>query len=186
VLHLDRTDADGSRSSRAAAVLRVPDEDQHEAGRSPGMLHKASVTGGYLLASVIGLVLGMALGRAFVYPPPEPPTAMYKHAMAFVRACEAAGAEISTLRRATFFLDSCALPIVTPLLSEEGQVIVSRTVEGFTDDDDGGRVTYSVKMDGRGVDKWRAIEVKRAPNGLMLDSSLLVTRRSAMPTSAQR
>jgi hypothetical protein len=90
------------------------------------------------------------------------------------------------LRRATFFIDNCSTPIVTPLFGEEGQVIVSRTVEGFTDDDDGGRVIYSVKMDGRGIDKWRALEVKQAPTGITLDASLLPIRRPVLPTSAQR
>ena len=154
--------------------------------RSPGTIRKGSVAGGYLLAGAVGLVLGVGLGRAFVYPAPEPPTAMYKRSAAFVRACEAAGAEIASLRRATFFIDDCSAPIVTPLFGSEGQVIVSRTVEGFTDDDDGGRVIYSAKMDGRGVDKWRVLEIKRAPSGLTLDASLLPTRRSAVPTSAQR
>ena len=50
--------------------------------------------------AAVGLVLGMGLGRAFVYPAPEPPTAMYKRSAAFVRACEAAGVEIARLRRA--------------------------------------------------------------------------------------
>ena len=100
---------------------------------------------------------------------------MYKRSDAFVRACEAAGAEISKLRRASFFLESCSAPIVTPILSEEGHVIVRRAVLGHADDDDGERVTYSVKMDGRAVDKWRALEVKRAPNHLTLDTSLLPT-----------
>jgi hypothetical protein len=128
----------------------------------------------------------MGLGRAFVYPAPEPPTAMYKRSGAFVRACEAAGVEIASLRRATFFVDDCSAPIVTPLFGHEGQVIVSRTVEGHASDDDGGRMTYSVKMDGRGVDTWRALEVRQAPGALTLDVSLLPTKRSAVPTAAQR
>jgi hypothetical protein len=111
---------------------------------------------------------------------------MYKRSAAFIGACEAAGAEISKLRRATFFIDNCSRPIVTPLFGEEGQVIVSRTVEGLANDDDGGRVIYSVKMDGRGIDKWHAIEIKRAPTGLTLDASLLPARRPVLPTSAQR
>ena len=65
-------------------------------------------------------------------------------------------------------------------------MIVSRTVEGHANDDDGGRVTYSVKMDGRGADTWRALEVRRAPSALTLDASLLPTKRSAVPTAAQR
>jgi hypothetical protein len=170
-------------------VLRLIEKDAagpRADARSSGTIRNARVAGGYLLAGAVGLGLGMGLGRAFVYPPPEPPTAMYTRAAAFVRACEAAGAEIASLRRATFFIDDCSAPIVTPLFGAEGKVIVSRTVEGFTDDDDGGRVVYSVKMDGRGVDKWRALEIKRAPSGLTLDASLLPTWRSAVPTSAQR
>ena len=111
---------------------------------------------------------------------------MYKRSAALVQACKAAGVEISRLRRATFFIDDCSAPIVTPLFGYEGQVIVSRTVEGYANDDDGGRVTYSVKMDGRGGDTWRALEVRRAPGGLTLDASLLPTRRSAVPTSVER
>jgi hypothetical protein len=111
---------------------------------------------------------------------------MYKRSAAFMGACEAAGAEISKLRRTTFFVDNCSTPIVTPLFGEEGHVIVSRTVEGLANDDDGGRVIYSVKMDGRDVDTWRALEVRRPPNGVALDASLLPTKRSALPTSAQR
>ena len=183
VLRLIRKDAGGARLPQAAQVLRPAGEGQRGQARSLGTIR---VAGGYLLAVAVGLVLGMGLGRAFVYPAPEAPTAMYKRSAAFARACEAAGAEIARLRRATFFIDDCSAPIVTPLFGSEGQVIVSRTVEGFTDDDDGGRMIYSVKMDGRGIDKWRALEIKRAPNGLALDASLLPTKRSAMPTSAQR
>lgn len=111
---------------------------------------------------------------------------MYKRAGAFVRACEAAGTEIASLRRATVFIDNCSAPIVTPLFGSEGQMIVSRTVAGHADDDDGGRVTYSVKMDGRGVDTWRALEVRRASSALTLDASLLPTRRPSVPIAAQR
>jgi hypothetical protein len=111
---------------------------------------------------------------------------MYKRSAAFMGACEAAGAEISKLRRTTFFVDNCSTPIVTPLFGEEGHVIVSRTVEGLANDDDGGRVIYSVKMDGRGIDNWRAIEVKRAPSGLTLDASLLPAKRPVVSTSAHR
>jgi hypothetical protein len=72
------------------------------------------VSGGYLLAGAVGIVLGVGLGRAFVYPTPEPPTAMHKRSAAFMGAGEAAGAEISKMRRATFFIDNCSTPIVTP------------------------------------------------------------------------
>jgi hypothetical protein len=186
VLRLTRNDAGGPRLPQAAEVQRPAGEDQREQARSFGAVRKGRIAVGYLMAGAVGLVLGTGLGRAFLYPAPEPPTAMYKRSAAFVRACEAAGAEIARLRRATFFIDDCSAPIVTPLFGAEGQVVVSRTVEGFTNDDDGGRVIYSVKMDGRDVDKWHALEIKRAPSGLTLDASLLPTKRSALPTSAQR
>jgi hypothetical protein len=128
----------------------------------------------------------MGLVSVFLSSTPEPATALYKRSNALVRACEAAGTEISRLRRATFFIDDCSAPVVTPIFGEEGRLIVSRTVEGEADDDDGGRVTYSVKMDGRSIDRWRAIEVRLAPSRLTLDASLLPTTRSATPTSMQR
>ena len=133
---------------------------------------------GYLLAGSLGFVAGLWLGSAFISAAPDASTALYKRSNAFVGACETAGVEISRLRRAAFFIDDCSLPIVTPIFGEEGQLIVSRTVEGYADDDDGGRVTYSVKMDGRGVDKWRALDIKRAPRQLTLDASLLPTKAS--------
>ena len=148
MLRLSRKDAGGPRLPQAASVLWPASEGQPGQGRSSDAIRKGQTIGSYLLAGAVGLVLGMGLGRAFVYPAPEPPTAMYKRSGAFVRACEAAGAEIASLRRATFFIDSCSAPIVTPLFGYEGQVIVSRTVEGHADDDDGGRVTYSVKRRG--------------------------------------
>lgn len=181
-----RKEAGGPRLPQSARVLRPAGEAERGQARPSATFRKGRAAGGYLLAAAVGLVLGMALGRVFVFPAPEPPTAMYKRSGAFVRACEAAGVEIASLRRATTFIDNCSAPIVTPLFGHEGQVIVRRTVEGATEDDDGGRVTYSVKMDGGGVDKWRALEVKKAPSALTLDASLLPTKRSAVPTSAQR
>ena len=131
-----------------------------------------------------GLVAGTLV--AFLTPPSEAGTALYKRATASTLACEAAGAEISTLRRATFFTDDCSAPIVTPVFGQEGYLIVSRMAQGHADDDDGAPVRYSVKMDGRAIDKWRILEVKRAPNHLTLDASLLPTAASALPKAAQR
>jgi hypothetical protein len=186
VLRWIRKVAGGSRVPQAGHVLRPAGEAEHAQVRASGAIRKGSVAGGYLLAAAVGVVVGMAVGRAFVFPAPDPPSAMYKRSAAFVRACEAAGEEIAKLRRGTFVIDDCSAPIVTPLFGEEGLMIVRRTVKGVADDDDGGRVTYSVKMDGRGVDKWRALEIKRAPSGLTLDASLLPTKRSAVPAAAQR
>lgn len=182
VLRLIRNDAGGPRLPHAAEALR-PAGGQ---ARSFGTIRNGRIAAGYLLAGAVGLVLGMGFGRAFLYPVPEPPTAMYKRSAAFVAACKAAGAEIARLQRATFFIDDCSAPIVTPLFGSEGQVIVSRTVEGLTSDGDGGRAIYSVKMDGRGVDKWHALEIKRAPGGLTVDASVLPTKQSGLPMSAQR
>lgn len=186
VLRWIRNDAAGSLVPQAGHVRGPASEAERGQAHASGAIRKGSIAGGHLLAAAVGLVLGMGLGRAFVFPAPEPPIAMYKRSAAFVRACEAAGEEIARSRRATFVIDDCSAPIVTPLFGAEGLVIVRRTVEGVADDDHGGRVTYSVKMDGRGVDKWRALEIRRAPSGLTLDASLLPTKRSAVPTSAQR
>ena len=185
MLRLIGKDPDGPRLPQAAPVLRAAGEGQPGQARPSGAIGKGKAAGSYLLAGAVGLVLGIGLGRAFVYPAPEPPTAMYKRAGAFVRACEAAGAEIASLRRATVFVDDCSAPIVTPLFGSEGRMIVTRTVAGQANDDDGGRVTYSVKMDGRGVDTWRALEVRRAPSALTLDASLLPAKRSSVPIAAQ-
>lgn len=146
---------------------------------SSGAIRKRQGAAGYLLAGAVGLGAGLWLGSVLFSPAPDDAsTAMYKRATAFARACETAGVEISRLRRAAFFIDDCSKPIVTPIFGEEGQLIVTRTVEGHADDDDGGRLSYSVKMDGRGVDGWRAIEIKRVPSRLTLDASLLPTKAS--------
>jgi hypothetical protein len=182
VLRLIRTDAGGPLSRRAAKSLSAAGERQRATTHSSG---KGRVIGCYALAGGVGLVVGLWLGT-FIPPALQSSTALYTRSGAFVRACEAAGAEIAKLRRAAFFIDDCSAPVVTPIFGEEGYLIVRRTVEGHADDDGGGRVTYSVKVDGRGVDKWRALEVKRAPSHLTLDASLLPTTRVAVPTSAQR
>ena len=150
------------------------------------MIFRGREAGGYVLAGLVGAMLGMALFSVVLSSTPETGAAIYQRSNAFVRACEAAGAEISRLRRATIFMDDCSAPVVTPIFGEEGQVIVRRTVEGGPHDDGGARVTYSVKMDGRSVDGWHAVEIRLAPSRLTLDASLLPTTRSATPTSMQR
>jgi hypothetical protein len=92
VLRLIRKDAGGPRLPQAAPVLRPAGEGQPGRARSSSTIRKGKAIGSYLLAGAVGLVLGMGLGRAFVYPAPESPTAMYKRSGAFVRACETAGA----------------------------------------------------------------------------------------------
>lgn len=183
MLRLVRTNAGGLQLRRAAQRLPAAGERQRAPTHSSG---KGKVIGRYGLAGGVGLVIGVWLGSTFITPALQSSTAMYKRSGAFVRVCEAAGAEIAKLRRAAFFVDDCSMPVVTPIFGEEGRVIVRRTVEGRGEDDDGGRITYSVKMDGRGVDRWLALEVKRAPSQLTLDASLLPTTRAAVPTSAQR
>ena len=134
VLRWIRKEAGGSRLPQSVHVLRPAGEAERGQARASATFRKGRAAGGYLLAAAVGIVLGMALGRVFVFPAPEPPTAMYKRSGAFVRACEAAGAEIASLRRATTFIDNCSAPIVTPLFGHEGQVIVRRTVEGATEE----------------------------------------------------
>lgn len=164
---------------------RVDSERPHRAGHALAA-SSGRAAAGYVLVGVAGIVAGMGLFSIFLSSDQSPQTALYKQSNALVRACQAAGAQISSLRRVTFFVDDCSAPIVTPIFGEQGRVIVRRTVEGEADDDDGARVTYSVKMDGRGLDKWQAIEVRLAPSRLTFDASLLPTTRSATPTSAQR
>jgi hypothetical protein len=177
VLRLVRTEA---RLPRAAEGLSAAGEG------SSAAIRKGRGAAGYLLASAGGVAAGLWLGSVFFSPASDASIAMYKRATAFVQACETAGVEISRLRRAAFFTDDCSKPIVTPIYGEEGQLIVRRTVEGRADDDDGGRMSYSVKMDGRGVNRWHAIEIKRVPSHLTLDASLLPTTRATVPASAQR
>lgn len=154
--------------------------------RSSGSIGKRSAAGSHLLVGAVGIVAGMWLGSVLPSYSSKASIAMYKRPAAFAQACEAAGAEISTLRRATFFLNDCSAPIVTPIFGQEGRVIVRRTVEGYPNDDDGGRITYSVKLDGRGLDRWRVVEVQRAPNSITLDSSLLPTQSLKTPKAMER
>jgi len=179
-----RTEADGPPLRRI--VQPLAGERQRAPARSSGLSLKARAIGRHALVAGAGLVAGLWLGGTFGSPALHSSTAMYKRSGAFFRVCEAAGAEIAKLRRATSFIDDCSTPIVTPIFGEEGYVIVRRTVGGYADADDGGRVTYSVKMDGRSVDRWRALEVKRAPSQLTLDVSQLPTTRATVPASAQR
>jgi hypothetical protein len=167
-------------------VLPPAYEAPRAQARASGTIRKSGGAGSHLLVGAVGVAAGMWLCSALLCHASEVPIAMYKRSAAFTRACEAAGAEISTLRRATFFRDDCSAPIVTPMFGQEGRVIVSRTVEGRPDDDDGGRVTYSVKLDGRGLDRWRVVEVQQAPNSITLDSSLLPTQSLKAPTTAER
>lgn len=183
VLRLIRKDVGGLQSRQAARLLPAASERERTPMLSPG---KGRVIGRHALVGGIGLAVGLWLGSTFAPSALQSSTAMYKRSGAFFRVCEAAGAEIAKLRRTAFFIDDCSTPVVTPIFGEEGYVIVRRTVEGHADDDDGGRITFSVKMDGRGFDRWRALEVKRAPSQLTLDASLLPTTRATVPTSAQR
>lgn len=172
----------GARFSTSAAVALRP--GQHESAQSCDAVQKAKATRGYRLAAVGGIGLAISLGVAIFYSPAKQTIALYKRSAASVQACEAAGAEIARLRRATLFMDDCSAPVVTPLFGCKGQVIVTRTVQGDADDDDGGRVSYSLKMDG--IDTWLPLQVRRAPSELTLDASRLPTGGSVVPTSAQR
>ena len=134
-----------------------------------------------LTCLLVGIVAGVCLGLSLIAKP-KAATALYKRATASTLACEAAGVELSTLQRASFFTDDCTAPIVTPLLGQEGYLIISRMAEGHAG---GGRVRYSVKMDGRASEKWRVVEIKRAPEHLTLDASLLQTTSSGLPKTTK-
>jgi len=171
------------RSPGAGQVLAASGESRAVRSRWSSTIFRGSKAGGYVLAGLVGATL---LFSVVLSSTPETATAIYQRSGSFVHACEAAGTEISRLRRSTIFMDDCSAPVVTPIFGEEGRVIVRRTVEGEPHDDDGAPVTYSVKMDGRSVDEWHAVEVRLAPSRLTLDASLLSTTRSTTPTSMQR
>jgi hypothetical protein len=171
---------------RDGEVLPLAAEPSLAQARSSGTIRKRNAAGSHLLVGAVGVAAGMWLGSTLLSHASEASIAMYKRSAALTRACEAAGAEISTLRRATLFRDDCSAPVVTPIFGQEGRVIVSRTVEGRPDDDDVGRVTYSVMLDGRGLDGWRVVEVQQAPNSITLDSSLLPTQSLKPPKTVER
>ena len=123
----DYRDRPPPASTSAAVDLRP---GQHESAQSSDTVHKAKSTRGYRLAAVAGIGLAILLGVAILYSPAKQTIALYKRSAAAVQACEAAGAEIARLRRATLFMDDCSTPVVTPLFGSEGQVIVTRTVAG--------------------------------------------------------
>lgn len=103
--------------------------------------------------------------------------ALYQRASAPHEACKAAGAATLALPKgqSTTFLDNCATPIVTRISNPRGHLIVTRIVESSSDSGKRQLATYSVLVDGDAVDKWRVLEVRRAPNKLTLDASLLTT-----------
>lgn len=118
--------------------------------------------------------------------------ALYQRASALHEACKAAGAAILALPKgqSTTFLDNCATPIVTRISNPRGHLIVTRIVETPSDAGKRQLATYSVLVDGDSVDKWRVLEVRRAPNKLTLDASLLTTNvapnEAAVPRQAQQ
>lgn len=182
MLDLVGAEAGGSRPGLAAKGPLSIHALRRIQARLPGFGRGNRAFGCYILAGVVCL----ALCCAFLSPATEDSTALFKRSEAFVQACEVAGAEITALRRASFLVDDCSRPIVTPVLGEEGRLIIRRTLQGHVNDGDGEPTTYSLMMDGRGFDNWRVLQVKRAPGQLTLDVSLLLATRSAMPPPAQR
>lgn len=164
-----------------------PDLKGHVLGKALRTVGARQNAQGYcMLMGAICLVAAVGLGGAVLSRATEDSTAMFKRSAASAQACEAAGAELKTLQRESFLVDDCSLAIVTPVLGEEGRVILSRTLQWHVDDIDGEPTTYSLKMDGRGFDKWRVLDVKRAPSRLTVDVSLLPATRSAVSSTAQR
>ena len=114
--------------------------------------------------------------------------ALYQRASAPLEACNAAATAILALPKgqSTIFLDSCTTPIVTLDSNQRGHLIVTRVVEAPTDAGTRQMATYSVLVDGNTADKWRVLEVRRAPNKLTLDASMLTTNGTNVPQQAQQ
>lgn len=125
---------------------------------------------------IIALAMIAALGYAAVPHAPDD-LALYQHASAPHEACKAAAGAILALRKgqSTIFLDDCAAPIVTRISNQPGHLIVTRVVDTTFDAGERALATYSVLVDGNAASTWRVLEVRRAPNKLTLDASLLMT-----------
>ena len=126
-----------------------------------------------------------ALGYIAVPHAPDD-LALYQHASAPHEACKAAAAAILALRngQSTIFLDDCATPIVTRISNQRGQLIVTRVVDAPFDAGKRQLATYSVLVDGSAASTWRVLEVRRAPNKLTLDASMLTTNGAPNGTEA--
>jgi hypothetical protein len=99
---------------------------------------------------------------------------LYERADAAREACTDAGAELAALWGASKRLaDDCFAPRVTRVVGQPGKLIVTRTVKDTHNESS----TYSVMTDGRGTDRWRVVDVRRAPSNLSLDASLLATQQ---------
>jgi hypothetical protein len=135
----------------------------------------------------VALATIAALGYIAVPRAPHDPT-LYQRASAPYEACKAAAAAILALPKgqSTTFLDNCATPIVTRVSNQSGHLIVTRVVEALSDAGKRQLATYSVLVDGNAVDTWRVLEVRRAPNKLSLDASLLTTYGVESPQQAQQ
>lgn len=135
------------------------------------------------LLGTVALAIVAALGYVAV-PHASKGAALYQRAAAPHDACKAAAAAILALRKGepTIFLDDCAAPIVTSISNQRGHLIVTRVVDA------GKRqlATYSVLVDGNASDSWLVLEVRRAPNKLTLDASLLTTNGAVAPEQAQQ
>ncbi|MBL6615964.1 MAG: hypothetical protein ISP45_18270 [Reyranella sp.] len=140
-------------------------------------------TGSSLLLGTVALMIVAALGYLAV-PRASDGLALYQRASAPHDACKAAANAIVALHKdqSTIFLDDCAAPIVTRVSNQRGHLIVTRVVDA------GKRqlATYSVLVDGNASDAWLVLEVRRAPNKLTLDASLLTTNGAAIPEQAQQ
>jgi hypothetical protein len=99
--------------------------------------------------------------------------AMYEREGANAQACWVAEIAIAGHRApaATAFASDCLMPVVTPLWTKPGFVIVTRTLkdsEGIT----GAKPrTFSVLLDGSRTDRWRIVDVKSSPGELTLDAT---------------
>lgn len=149
-----------------------------DAGESPPIpvLIGASDRSSYDCGLPILALAVAAIVACFTLPlPGEDNVSLYQRSTAAQDACKAAAAEISAARgeRATAFADNCKAPVVTAIWNHPGHVIVTRVVEAPAGSGKDERQVYSVRMNGSGHDLWRFLELKVAPNMLVLDASQL-------------
>lgn len=124
-----------------------------------------------------GLLLGVLSAGLYIQSQQRDREAvpMSERQGAGIQACWVAEIAIAGHRApaATAFASDCLMPVVTPLWTKPGFVIVTRTLK----DPEGAAGmkprTFSVLLDGRHTDRWRIVDVKSSPGELTLDTPAL-------------
>lgn len=134
--------------------------------------------GRFVLGSLLvcgGLLLGVLSAGLYVQSQQREREAapMYERQGAAVHACWVAEIAIAGHRApaATTFASDCLMPVVTPLWTRPGFVIVTRTLKDPEGTPGAKPRTFSVLLDGRRTDRWRIVDVKSSSGELALDAT---------------